>query len=314
MAFFATVPVLMAVAAGLVALAAGRDRPGLRLVVWTVGIAPGVLLLVSAGRTGLQGTGIPMGGIGAVCFAMAGLVALPLVTALRGRRAAWLPAAAAVLSVALVGAGLAVDRFDARYPEPTSLRYVLDADTGLARWESGDTAPHAWVRGYTPQPATPDPAAALLPYRATAEWTGPAVAVPFAAPELEVLDVVRDGDADTVRLRLRSARDADVVLLAADRPVEQVTTIADAGPPAVSAPGPSTPGSTWPFRLQFYDPPAEGVTVELRMADAAGLRLSVADYTASLDGLPGFTPRPAELTRSNHHDGDLAVVVRTYQL
>jgi hypothetical protein len=57
---------------------------------------------------------------------------------------------------------------------------VLNADTGLARWESSDAEPHDWVRRFTPDRARVESSGPALPYRATAQWTGPAVAVPFA--------------------------------------------------------------------------------------------------------------------------------------
>ena len=45
------------------------------------------------------------------------------------------------LTVAFLGAGLAVDHFDAAHPAPAQLAYALDADTGQARWISTDDEP-----------------------------------------------------------------------------------------------------------------------------------------------------------------------------
>jgi Peptidase family M28 len=313
-AFVVTVPALLVSVAGLVAAAVGTRRPRLQLVVWTIGIAPAVALLAGAARSALLGAGLGMGYIAAAGFALAALLTLPLVAAAlpvrSARTAALLPAVMIALSFGLVAAGLGIDRFDASHPQPTSLRYVLNADTGLARWESSDAEPHDWVRRFTPDRARAESSGPALPYRATAEWTGPAVAVPFAAPELTELDA----GPGTVRLHLRSARDADVVTLATDRPVEHVKVVVNDGMPSEASPEAAEMGGRWPFQLQFYDPPAEGITVELRVADTAGMRVSVADYTPSLQGLPGFTPRPPELTRSNQHDGDITVVTRTYEL
>jgi Peptidase family M28 len=312
-AFVVTVPALLVAVAGLVAAGIGTRRRRWQLVVWTIGIAPAVALLAGAARSALLGAGMGMGYIAAAGFALAALLTLPLLAAalpVRSGRTALLPAAVIALSFALVAAGLGTDRFDASHPQPTSLRYVLDADTGLARWESGDAEPHEWVRRFTPDRARVESSGPALPYRPTAEWTGPAVAGLFAAPELTVLDA----GPGTVRLHLRSARDADVVTLATDRPVEHVKLVADAGLPSEATPEAAEIGRPWPFQLQFYDPPAEGITVELRVADTAGMRFSVTDYTPTLQGLPGFIPRPPELTRSNQHDGDITVVTRTYEL
>lgn len=293
-AFVATLPALLAAVGGIVLVAAGA-RAG--LVALTAGIALGVLLVLGAGRVTLQIGGIAFASGAAVCFALAAQLALPLLTVLARVRVVLLTAA---LTVALVGAGLAVDRFDARHPEPTHLMYLLDADTGTARWAGGDAEPNAWVREHAPDRVDslePTP----LPYDARPRWTGPAAAAALAAPELTVLGVRHDAGGDVVDLRLRSARDADVLVLAADRPVDRVT--AD-GVGAL----PERETDAWPFRLQFYDPPAEGIAVRLELHAAAGMRLTAGDYTVGLAGLPGFRPRPPELVRSSRHDSDLVVV------
>lgn len=316
MAFTGTVPALLAAAGGLVAVAVGRHRPVLRSVVWAIGIAPAVLLLFGISRTLLQAFGIAMGAAGAICLGLLALVALPVIADIlpaAGRRAVSVPAVAAVLSVALVVAGFGVDRFDDRHPQPTNLSYVLDADAGTARWISGDTAPPEWTRHYAGTAVQTGPDATPLPYRTRPRWSGPAPAAPLAAPQLTVRGVEREGDTTVVRVHVHSARDADVLVLHANRAAQQITATTADAPPVSGMPTYSAP-EAWPTELQYYDPPAEGITVELRVADAAGLEISLADYTATLAGLPGFTPRPAELTRGNEHDSDLTVVTTRHRI
>lgn len=318
MAFAATVPALLAACGGLVALAIAGTRPLLALAACTAGVAPAVLVLLNTARSTLQGGGIAMGGAGALLVALAGLVVLPLLvvalpTGRAGRRAAvLLPGLAALLAVALTASGLAVDRFDARHPLPTHLLYVLDADAGTARWVSTDAQPHDWVRRHAPDEAVGD--GAPLPYWTRARWTGPADVAPLAAPELTVLDSRPAGGATVVDLRLRSPRDAEVLTLHADRPVDHVEVSGTGVPAVAGSPQAAEPGGPGPFLLQFYDAPPDGITVRLTVTDPAGLRLTLSDYTAVLSGLPGFTPRPPELTRSTMHDSDLAVVTRNYRL
>lgn len=308
MAYVGTVPALLAAIGGIVVLAIGPARPGLRILASAVAIAPAVLVVLATGRTMLQGFGIAMGAVGAVCVVLATLVVLPLLPQGAGTRKAWrVPALGAVLSVALAVAGFAVDRFDPAHPQPTNLMYVLDADTGTARWASSDANPPGWTRQYATAPA---PDLGPLPYRARPSWSGPAPAAPLAAPEVTVVSTRPDGDATVVELRLRSARGADVIVLHSNRRVERVGLT---GATAV-APEYSGPDRAWPFQLQFYDPPAEGLTVTLRVADPAGLELAVADYTATLAGLPGLTPRPTDLTRGNEHSADLTVVTARHRV
>ena len=51
--------------------------------------------------------------------------------------------------------------------------------------------------------------------------------------------------------------------------------------------------SAWPWQVQFYDPPPEGIEVTLRIPGTEAPRIGLTDMTNGLDGLPGYTPRPA---------------------
>ena len=57
-----------------------------------------------------------------------------------------LPGAAAALGLGLLLVGTFTAGFDARHPNPNSILYALNADTGKAIWQSGDEAPDALDR------------------------------------------------------------------------------------------------------------------------------------------------------------------------
>jgi len=65
-----------------------------------------------------------------------------------------------------------------------------------------------------------------------------------------------------------------------------------------------------PADLRSGDVPAGGVRMLLRPAAPGPVRLDVRDETVGLDAVPGYVPRPPELSRSARPDGD-AVVVTT---
>jgi hypothetical protein len=287
-----------------------------------------VVLYVLSGRALLEVLGIAAGAAGVLQFALAGLVALPLVElALPFERAGstrpmlrrpdvLVPVSAAVLAVALTCAGLVVDRFDQDHPQQTHLLYVLDAGSGNARWATQDRRPHRWVAGHVPERNRGDRPALPLPYGTQARWTGAAEALPLTAPQLEVLGSRTEGGATVLELRATSQRDAEVLTLHADRPVQEVTITAG-GRPAVTS-RPDYPGDVdshqWPYELRFYDPPPEGITVTLRFRGPGPGRISLSDYTVGLERIPGFTPRPRQLDRSPDHSSDLMVVGRIHHL
>jgi hypothetical protein len=133
--------------------------------------------------------GLATGAAAALFATMLGLALLPVfeyVYPLPSRRL-WssLPSVVAgVLTVACVGVGLAVDRFDAAHPAPTQLMYALDTDTGQARWLSAETSPAEWTSQYVT--GTED-VSAQFPLFDEELATGPAQATPCPAPELSVV-------------------------------------------------------------------------------------------------------------------------------
>ncbi|MBC3192665.1 M28 family peptidase [Pseudonocardia sp. C8] len=315
LAFHGTFAAAAAAAGAIVAVLAGPSRPWVRAAASALGAVPGAVLLVGGG-TGLLGIlGVAGGAAATIFFALAGLLVLPLVEqALPARRAGRtaLPGVALALTAALTAAGLIVDRVDADHPEPASLTYVLDAGAGRAGWVSRDTHPHPWTAGYAPDRAGDDPAGLPLPYGATPRRTGAAPVLPLPAPDLTVLGARADGAAVVLDLRLASARDPDVVVLHADRPVERAT-ITLAGLPAITSAPTGGGDRGWPFELRVHDPPAGGAHVTLRVPGAEPPRLAVGDHTVGLERVPGFTARPPGLARSPAHDSDLLVVGRLHQ-
>ncbi len=150
-AFLFTVPVLLAAAGALVALAV--DRP-LGSTLWSVlavglGLVAATALLPYFGYMVFVAVGLELGGAGSLFVVLFGLFALPVVELLMPeRRVVLVPGAVLLLSVALAGMGLAVDSPDDGHPAPTHLAYVLDADTGRAHWVSEETDATDWTGRY----------------------------------------------------------------------------------------------------------------------------------------------------------------------
>jgi hypothetical protein len=325
--------VVPAAAAGVGVLAAvllGPGRPRWQVVAVAVGAVPGVALLVPAGATFLGVLGIAGGFAGALVFALGGLLVLPLLDAalppsrprparargrLRLRPAVLAPLATGLLAVALTGVGLAVDRFDADHPQPTHLAYVLDAGSGTARWISRDAEPPGWTARYTsaPHEGTPE---IPLPYGTAPRWTGKADPVSVPAPRLAVLSRRTERAIAVVDLRVSTPRDGDVLTLHTDRPVDSVALAIAGHQPVTSRPAFTADAESrpWPYELRFYDPPPSGVTVTLRLPGSGAARVWLSHYTVGLDAVPGYRPRPADLTRSPDHSSDLVIVGRDHEV
>lgn len=126
-----------------------------------------------------------------------------------------------VLGAGVAGAGIVVDRFDEAHPVQAHLAYVLDHDRGSATWVSEDSVQVAWTSGLAPHGSAGDGPEVPLPYASQPNWWGPAPSAELDAPTLAVLDHETSGDVSSVDLELRSPREADVLVLTVDAPVEE---------------------------------------------------------------------------------------------
>lgn len=301
-AFLFTVPVLLAAAGALVALALDRSLGS--VVALGLGLVAATALLPYFGYMVFVAVGLELGGAGSLFVVLFGLFALPVVELLLPeRRVVLVPAVVLLLSVALAGVGLAVDARDADHPAPTHLAYVLDADTGRAYWVSEEVDATDWTSRYV----TGDDTSGLPPGFADGELlTGAAPTIDAEAPEAEL--VSRDGD--TLTLRVTSPRGAPNVTLRVSEPVTEVTAAIEGNEPVTVAIEDTRTG-TWPGEVRFRDLPPEGV--ELTIRTASSVRVTVFDESRGLEDVPGFEPRPSDLVAGPQHDGDAVSVARTYE-
>jgi len=155
-----------------------------------------------------------------------------------------------------------------------------------------------------------------LPYGTRPAWHGPATVVPVPAPELTVLGSEIVGESTLIDLEIASPRDADILILHVDRPIEQVTISVDGLPSVEARPSSadSPEGELWPHELRFYDPPPEGVRITLQVRGSEAPRVVLGDATAGLEEILGFRARPSGVGQSTDHSSDLLIVVRRYDL
>ncbi|MDQ4092254.1 MAG: M20/M25/M40 family metallo-hydrolase [Actinomycetota bacterium] len=303
-------PALFLTGGGLVALLLPR-RSVWPVLAITAGIIPSVVLLMPLGVATFDAAGLAGGGAAATLLALFGLTLLPLVEGLLPpveqplgkRRAVLVAVAGMVVVLTLTGAGLAVDKVDAAHPHTANLNYVLDSDTGRARWVSQDTEPAEWTRRYVTERSE----SAVVGFEDGPVWTGPAATVPVPTPEV----TLRSRQSNTVELHVSSPRSAPTVVLRVDHRIDEVTVTAP-GLAAAAVTLLGTGHGRWPTEVRFNDLPPEGIDLTLATTHQGPLRISVYDQTHGLADVPGFRPRPPTL-EPRHSDSDAVVVARTYQ-
>jgi peptidase M28-like protein len=241
--------------------------------------------------------------------------ALPVLDLLALRRAWLVPAAAAVVGLALVTAGLSIDTFDDEHPRQTRLLYALDADQEQAWWLSADPDPPPWTDRYVDTERIEDddrfpdsPSLSL----ASRYYSGPASVARIEPPDVTVRRSEREGESRELRLRITPA-EASRIALYADTRSHTVTAATVDGINVEEAPGQrqDTDPSKWGF--VFHTVPPEGIYVTLEVRGEGPLPLRVIGYRDGLPQVPELTRRPDDLTWSGT-SSNLTMVAKSYRV
>lgn len=185
----------------------------------------------------------------------------------------------------LIGLGAARLGYDESYPRPDFIAYVYDADSGQASWEAGDR--DSWTRSLlrNAEPANIE----LAPFSTIAGWRAPAPAVRLAPPQLTRLSSTADGDTTTLRVRLRSQRDAGNIAahLRASAPIVSATV--------EGRPYPATAGmGDGELKLSYVGMTRRGITVRLTLRGHGTMRAALRDVTQGLPPAANAPSRPRD--------------------
>lgn len=304
LSFVFAVPALAAVGVLAAMLLEPRSRP-LRLLgyaLFAIALVPAAVQLSWTSNL-LEAFGMELAAVPALLIVLFAAPVLPLLTMGLDRRRRLIPGVAALVALALVGTGLAVDRFDAEHPRQAYLSYVLDADTGTAAWVSTDLDRSEWTSRYVTEDGLEGSG---LPRAYTESSSQPTGHGPAAAIDLEPpLAVFESRAADTATLHVSSPRGATTMWLAVYGPLARVeAALPDGTTTAVDVEAPQDPDE--PSRIWFYDVPAEGFTLTLH--GGTDFDVTVFDQTHGIENLDGYTERPEDLMRSRDRRSDTITV------
>jgi hypothetical protein len=280
-----------------------NGRPAAALIA-LAGAVPGLMLLSSAVYLLLMSAGLKQGVTVLAVWLLAGLLMLPLAAVLRAVRF-WLPGALALAGAVVLFAVGSTVAFDGEHPKFTSVSYRLAPD-GRATWESIDR-----LDGYTRGFLGDFPRGQMVPqyYPQSGPQTtleAPAPVYPLRKPSVKVLSDTTAGDRRTVRLLVRSARDAAMLSLVVHTVVGNLSASVD-GHELAGRDTTLLDSSNVRWSFDFYAPPPEGVEVALDFAAGPSVLLRAVDFTYGLPaGAAGSYPaRPAGMLPGRLGDGTL---------
>ena len=218
------------------------------------------------------------------------------------RRVGALPALVClVIAAGCTVTGLAVDRFDARHPQPSQLMYALDKATGKARWVSDEASPGAWTGKYV---SGREDLGTEFPIVGDDVATGPAAVADLPAPTVTVVSDSTDAGRRTLTLDIVSHRQVRLSYFELPASV-RVSAATVAGRTLTTGQLPD------PFAVLFHGPPGGVLRVTLVVDSTGPLTIRVMDGSDGLSGVPGFTPRPADVSVAGEHTSELLLVADT---
>jgi hypothetical protein len=248
-------------------------------------------------------------------------LAIPLLRIPAGGRRWLLPATTTLVGLLFVAWAVASAGFDARHRRVNHLFYQLDADAARAHWTSFDRERDEWTGQFLSDAAQRVEAEAWRPWGRRQLWQDAAPLLSLPAPSLEVSEDRTVGDVRTMRLRVRSLREAQTLMVSAHGPEihraavngRAIWNAVEVAPDRSQAGG--AQGEAPLFRLTYAAPPAAGIELTIETRAGASVGLVVEDFSFGLPAaaLVGRSPRPDYMMPApNYRWSDVTVVRRTF--
>lgn len=261
------------------------------LVVTTVFALPCVALFAPLVYMFFMMLGLDLGGFFVVMVVLPASLLAPHFRALTVRRRLLLPALALLLGLGCLYLGTARAGFGPRERRTNSVFYFLDADAGRASWVSTDATLDAWASQFFGAGARQENLSTVFPWTRQSVWQADAPAASLPVPTVEVVEDRTEGDARTLRLRLRTTRLAPMLVFYADADTRVRRASLD-GKPLFGADANAQGEAGAPLRVSFVAPPPEGLELTVETDAAAPFRLGVEDLSYGLPEAQGVTVRP----------------------
>jgi hypothetical protein len=236
---------------------------------------------------------------------------IPHLRMLAGRDGWLIPLAASLCCVVLIVIGGFASGYDTKHPATTNVFYVLDADTGEAVWASGDEKLNDWTAQLFSNSTERRSLAERLPLATNGFFQHSAPSEALAAPEITLLSEGSNDGARTLRLHVKSPRQANIISLYIDASAKVRGATID-GKFVNFSPATAQGKSSSPWSIRYFAFPPEGIELTLDIMSDKPVQIRAVDQT---DGLPAFSPtnsRPENLMPSPKPFSDSTLVSKSF--
>ncbi len=281
-----------------------------RVAVLSIGAIPALLIVVPMIYAIYVGLSLGMAGALIVLVVLLAGLLVPHLSIIPASVRWALPAVLAAVSVALLIAGSVTSGFDRNHAQANTIFYGFDADASRAVWASADERTDSWTQQFFNSPNSA-PLAEYFPFNSRSFLQSPAPVTELSAPHVEVVNDETSNNVRTLRFRVKSSRQAEVVTLAVD--ADALVTASSVNGKEIK--GPYGPGTPW--ALRYFGLPQEGIEVTLVSSKpGTPINVRVVDQSYGLPTGPQISvqPRPDYMMPSIRPFTDSTFVTKSYKL
>jgi hypothetical protein len=301
---------------GLLAAVTVAFRPGrvslLNLTILCLLSLPALLFFAPLLKAFYEALGFtPIGApLLSVTFGLFLVLLLPLLEPLVEGGGKLLPLVSFLAALGLCVAGAQTTRYSAAHPKPGVMEYALDADTGKALWASSADRIDAWTVQYLGASPVRGKLSGFIPEWLPFEFLEhEAPAAALLPPQAKLLEDSVAGDTRRLHLHITSPRHARALHMTVLQ-AEVLEGSVNARP--LGKPSDSRWNRTGIWGFDYYNLPAEGIDVLLRVQGAGTVKLIVADSSIGLPAMPGVSLPPRTIDSMPQHSGDDTRVKRSF--
>lgn len=310
--FLFTWPLLFSVLALGVTFLGREAKPdsAKRIAVLSIGAIPALVIVVPMIYLVFVALSLGMAGALMVLVVLLSGLLIPHLSFIPGSIKWVLPAVLAAVSVALLITGSVTSGFDRNHAQPNTIFYGYDADASRAIWASADNGIDSWTQQFLNQPHSA-PLSEYFPLNPRTFLQAQAPVTQLSAPQVEVVNDETNNNVRTLRFRVKSPRQAQVVTLSVD--AEALVTGSSVNGKEIKGPyGPDTP-----WALRYYGLPQEGIEVTLVSSKpGTPINVRVVDQSYGLPTGPQISvqPRPENMMPAMLSFTDSTFVTKSYKL
>ena len=278
----------------------------------TLGAVPGIILMTPLIYQIFVALGISLTSLLVVPFTlMLGLLIVNFVLIASARR--WLlPAVTAIAAVCFMITALLQPDFNQRVPKQDEIFYALDADTGKAVWASGDAQADEWTSQFLSSDAHTAVLTDYFPWLKTDVFLQQQAQVaPLPAPEIEVVDDQVQEQTRSIRMRIKSPREAATLFIHVDSELSEKFVN---GQLIATGQGGPSPEKSW--ILIYSAPPREGIDLLFKTRSSEPLIMKVVDRSFQLPELTNLTikARPSHIIPAPFTYTDSTFIGKSFSL